>query len=89
MAPTSGYWVGASTPEDIESRPRRFGKSLFLDTLKELVEMVPEGEALQQIKERGYADKYVAPGVMVYLLGVEFSKDSRNIVGFEVEECSD
>lgn len=52
-----------------------------------VVELVPEGKALQQIKDRGYVDKYLAPGVAVYLIGVEFSKNSRNIVGFEVEEC--
>ena len=45
----------------------------------------PEGHALQQIKDRGYADKYRARGEPIHLIGVEFSKDSRNIVGFEVE----
>jgi hypothetical protein len=32
-----------------------------------------------------YADKYRARGEPIHLVGVEFSKDSRNIVGFEVE----
>ena len=43
------------------------------------------GSALQQIKDRGYADKYRARGEPIHLIGVEFSKDSRNIVAFEVE----
>jgi hypothetical protein len=44
-----------------------------------------QGKALQQIKDRGYADKYRARGEPIHLIGVEFSKESRNIVGFEVE----
>ena len=47
-----------------------------------VVELVPEGRALQQLLDKGYADKYRADGP-VHLIGVEFSKDSRNIVGFE------
>jgi len=43
------------------------------------------GRALQQIKAQGYADKYRSRGEPIYLIGVEFSKASRNIVGFEVE----
>ena len=44
-----------------------------------------KGTALQQIKDRGYADKYRARGEPIHLIGVEFGKTSRNIVGFEVE----
>ncbi|CBL47282.1 conserved hypothetical protein [gamma proteobacterium HdN1] len=50
-----------------------------------VVELVPEGKALQQLKDKRYADKYRGDGP-VHLIGVEFSKDTRNIVGFEVEE---
>ena len=46
-----------------------------------------KGTALHQIKDRGYADKYRARGEPIHLIGVEFRKDSRNIVGFEVETC--
>ncbi len=41
----------------------------------------PEGRALAQIRERGYADKYRRPGVPVHL--IEFGREERNIVGFE------
>jgi hypothetical protein len=34
---------------------------------------------------KGYADKYRQRGEPIHLIGVEFSKDSRNVVGFEVE----
>ena len=50
-----------------------------------VVELTPEGRALQQIKDKGYADKYRARCEPIHLIGVEFSKASRNIVGFEVE----
>lgn len=49
-----------------------------------VVELVPEGKALQQLRDRAYADKYRSAGP-VHLVGVEFSKDNRNIVGFETE----
>ncbi|PIW09623.1 MAG: hypothetical protein COW39_03980, partial [Comamonadaceae bacterium CG17_big_fil_post_rev_8_21_14_2_50_60_13] len=50
-----------------------------------VVELTPEGRALQQIKDKGYADKYRARGEPIHLIGVEFSKVSRNIVGFALE----
>jgi hypothetical protein len=43
------------------------------------------GSALEQIKAKGYADKYRAAAEAVYLIGVEFERDKRNIVGFEWE----
>jgi hypothetical protein len=50
-----------------------------------VVENTPAGRALQQIKDKGYAEKYRAHGLPIYLVGVEFSKEQRNVVGFEVE----
>ena len=49
-----------------------------------MVELVPEGKALQQIRERGYAEKYRARGEPIHLIGVEFSREQRSVVGFEV-----
>jgi hypothetical protein len=51
----------------------------------ETVDMVPEGKALVQLKNKRYADKYRQYGEPISQIGVEFSSDSRNIVGFEVE----
>ncbi len=45
----------------------------------------PEGRALAQIRERGYADKYRHLGVPIRLIGMEFGRKERNIVGFEFE----
>ena len=44
-----------------------------------------DGRALAQIRERGYADKYRHPGVPIHLIGIEFSREERNIVGFAFE----
>ncbi len=57
---------------------------LYLFEFK-VVELVSSGAALEQIKERGYADKYRAEGLPIHLIGVEFSRDSRSVVGLEVE----
>ena len=50
-----------------------------------MVELVPEGRALQQIKDRGYADKYRSLNQPIHAIGVEFSRETRSVVGFEVE----
>ncbi len=50
-----------------------------------VVELVPQGRALAQIQARGYADKYRDRGEPMHLIGVEFSRQTRNIVGFEAE----
>jgi hypothetical protein len=51
-----------------------------------VVELLPEGRALQQLQNKAYADKYRALGLPVSLIGVEFSRESRNVVGFEVAQ---
>ena len=62
----------------------RAGGAVWIFEFK-VVELVPEGKALAQIQAKGYADKYRGRGEPVHLVGVEFSRDSRNIVGFETE----
>ena len=63
----------------------KFNSQVYIFEFK-VVELVPEGRALQQIKDKAYADKYRHLKQPIHLLGVEFSKDDRNIVGFEVEQ---
>jgi hypothetical protein len=77
------------TVEDSTSKGRidmtvRFNGRIYLFEFK-VVEMVPEGKALEQLKSKGYADKYRQYGEPISLIGVEFSRESRNIVGFECE----
>ncbi|WP_295455394.1 ATP-binding protein [uncultured Thiodictyon sp.] len=62
----------------------RFNGQVYLFEFK-VVELAPEGRALQQIKDRGYADPYRASGCPIHLIGVEFSRERRTVVGFEVE----
>ncbi len=61
-----------------------YGGGVYLFEFK-VVDGKPEGRALAQIRERGYADKYRRPGVPVHLIGIEFGREERNIVGFEFE----
>ena len=76
-------------PEDASHQGRldlrlRFNDRIWLFEFK-VVELAPEGAALQQIKDRGYADKYRAEGLPIHLIGIEFSRERRSLVGFEVE----
>ena len=48
-----------------------------------IVERAGEGAALQQLIERGYADKYRTSGEPIHLIGVEFSEETRNIAAFD------
>jgi hypothetical protein len=64
-----------------------FDAQVFLFEFK-VVELNPAGAPLQQIKDMHYFDKYRSRGEPIHLIGVEFSKASRNIVGFEVETLS-
>jgi hypothetical protein len=75
--------------EDITSkgpidRTLDFNGQWYLFEFK-VVEETPEGRALAQIKGRNYAAKYAADGRSIHLIGVEFSKASRSVAGFEVE----
>lgn len=62
----------------------RFNRHIYLFEFK-VVELLPDGTALEQLKARAYAEKYRGQGWPITLIGVEFSRDSRNIVGFEIE----
>ncbi len=75
--------------EDSGSRGRadmaiRAGERVYLFEFK-VVERGREGVALAQLREKGYADKYRRLGRSVHLIGVEFSREERNVVGFDCE----
>ena len=67
-----------------------FNDHVYLFEFK-VVESTSEGAAaspataLAQLRERGYADKYRASGRPIHLIGVEFSKETRNVAAFEAE----
>ena len=52
-----------------------------------VAEMAPPGSALAQLQERRYADKYRAGGEPIHLVGVEFSRATRNLTAFEVADA--
>ena len=52
-----------------------------------VVEQAGEGGALAQIREKRYADKYRGPGVPIHLVGIEFSREARNVTRFDVEHA--
>ena len=61
----------------------RAGGQVYLFEFK-VVELAPPGSALAQLQERDYAAKYRGGGKPIHLIGVEFSRDTRNVTAFEV-----
>ena len=61
----------------------RFNGHVYLFEFK-VVELAPEGAALAQLRARRYADKYRGRGEPIHLIGVEFSRETRNVAAFEV-----
>ena len=53
-----------------------------------VVELEPEGRALDTLKARGYHERYRGRFREIYLVGVEFSRAERNIVNFEWERIA-
>ena len=81
------------TVEDSSSHGRLdmavvFNGHVYLFEFK-VVGSAPEGAsaspkaALAQLRERGYADKYRASGRPIHLIGVEFSRETRNLVALQ------
>ena len=81
------------TVEDASSRGRadlavRLAGAVYLFEFK-VVEQAPEGSALAQLQAKGYADKYRVEAKEIYLIGLEFSREQRNVVAFETERAFD
>jgi hypothetical protein len=77
------------TLEDATNRGRidmalRFNQNIYLFEFK-VVELTPEGSALQQLKDKAYADKYRSEGLPIHLIGTEFSQATRSVTHFETE----
>ena len=62
----------------------RFNGQVYLFEFK-VVELAPAGSALAQLKARDYAAKYRARDEPIHLIGVEFSREARNLAAFDVE----
>ena len=72
--------------EDVTSRGRidltiSLGGNMYILEFK----VDGRGGALEQIKERNYQQKYIGKGKKIYLVGIDFSSEEKNISGFEWE----
>ncbi len=87
------YFAGLGlniTVEDSSSHGRvdmavHFNDNIYLFEFK-VVELASDGAAMAQLQAKGYADKYRSLDQPIYLIAVEFSKNTRNITAFEVNE---
>ncbi len=50
----------------------------------EVVDLSGAGGALAQLRARRYADEYRATGQPLHVIGVELSRETRNVTAFEV-----
>ncbi|MCY4301690.1 MAG: AAA family ATPase [Aestuariivita sp.] len=67
------------------SRPRRFGKSLLVDTAEKTKDALET--ALTQIRSRGYAEKYRDRKEPIYLVAIACGRDIRNVLDIRVESA--
>jgi hypothetical protein len=75
--------------EDVTNHGRidmtvKFNEHVYLFEFK-VVEIVPEGKAIEQLKSKNYAQKYQSLNQPIHLIGIEFSKEQRSVVGFDVQ----
>ncbi len=64
----------------------RAGGHVYLFEFK-VAEQSPPGSALAQLRARSYADRYRGGGEPIHLIGVEFSRRTRNVTAFEVADA--
>ena len=62
-----------------------YGDRVYVMEFK-VVELEGEGKAITQLKGKRYWEKYADNARKIYLVGVEFSRESKNIAGFDIEE---
>ena len=62
----------------------RFNNHIYLFEFK-VVELAPEDKAMEQLQRKNYAAKYRGENLPIHLIGIEFSRENRSVVGFEVE----
>jgi hypothetical protein len=97
IAHYEGYWASVFyshlaalglevIPEDITHQGRidltlKLQDQIWLFEFK-VAECSPAGSALQQLKAKGYADKYRALAQPIWLIGIAFSEQQRQLVEF-------
>lgn len=78
------------TAEDVTNQGRidltvKLAEKIFIIEFKVLDDKEESGLALSQIKARKYWQKYASGEFRLMLIGIEFDKSERNIVGFDWE----
>ncbi|NOQ37211.1 MAG: AAA family ATPase [Methylococcaceae bacterium] len=63
-----------------------FKNKVFIIEFKVLADTDKQGRALAQIKAKNYQQKYLVEGKTIFLVGMEFDKQQRNLVFFEWEK---
>ena len=63
-----------------------FNDCIYIFEFKVIEQSKKPNSAIEQIKEKGYANKYLAEDKAIYLIGVEFSEVNREVANFMVEK---
>ena len=58
-------------------------KQVYIFEFKVIEGTEGDGSALRQLQDKRYAEKYADGDNRIFLVGMEFSKATRNIVGFD------
>ena len=74
------------TGEDVTNKGR-IDLTIKVNNLIYIIEFkVGKEDALQQIKEKNYAQKYLSEDKEIYLVGINFDEDEKNIANFKWEK---
>jgi len=78
------------TAEDVTNKGR-IDLTVRLDDNIYILEFKVDGSgnALQQIKDKNYQQKYPGAGKNIYLIGIDFSSDKKNITQFSWEHVNE
>ncbi|MEW6772574.1 MAG: ATP-binding protein [Bacteroidota bacterium] len=64
----------------------KYNHRAYIMEFKVIKDEKEKGSALQQIKSKRYFEKYQSASEEIYLIGIEFSEQERNIINFEIEK---
>ena len=65
----------------------RLGTEVFVFEFK-ILERAGPGAAMDQLNDRGYAEKYLGTASQLHLVGIEFTTATRNIETIDVRTCA-
>ena len=74
------------TPEDVTNKGR-IDLTIKLNEYIYIIEFKVDGEgqALAQVKAKGYHEKFLGSGKTIYLVGIDFNADEKNLADFAWE----